>query len=159
MWGDDSIPQLPFFLTMVQDAPSQAPEEPPDSYTLGQSSVSLDHCYLSLSENSKALSSPSSEDTDTESLWTQEEVRVSALAGDIGKGVSCCSSSLSLLLRTHRPTPKACSLPVMATMTIPGPPPGRPQPCPQQGGRPRISGLPGFPRSPRRARKSPALPR
>lgn len=39
-----------------------------------QSSVSLDHCYPSLSENNKELSScsSSSESTDTESLWGQE---------------------------------------------------------------------------------------
>ncbi|XP_021101842.1 basic helix-loop-helix and HMG box domain-containing protein 1 isoform X2 [Heterocephalus glaber] len=56
-----------------KDSPSRAPEVPPDFYSLCQSSVFLDHCYLSLSDNSKALSSPSSEDTDTDSLWEQEE--------------------------------------------------------------------------------------
>ncbi|KAM6154388.1 meiosis initiator protein [Erethizon dorsatum] len=55
-----------------KDALSGAPEAPSDFYSLCQSSVSLDHCYLSLSDNSKALSSPSS-DTDTDPLLEQEE--------------------------------------------------------------------------------------
>eukprot|EP00073_Rattus_norvegicus_P043458 XP_017445487.1 PREDICTED: basic helix-loop-helix and HMG box domain-containing protein 1 isoform X1 [Rattus norvegicus] len=56
-----------------QEASSGAPTGPPNF----QSSVSLDHCYLSLSENVKVLSNcgSSSESTDTESLWGQEEVR------------------------------------------------------------------------------------
>ncbi|KAH0507601.1 Basic helix-loop-helix and HMG box domain-containing protein 1 [Microtus ochrogaster] len=51
----------------VQDTPTAPPNF--------QSSVSLDHCYLSLSENTKVLSScsSSSESTDTESLWGQEQ--------------------------------------------------------------------------------------
>uniref|UniRef100_A0A8C5XP61 Meiosis initiator n=1 Tax=Microcebus murinus TaxID=30608 RepID=A0A8C5XP61_MICMU len=56
-----------------KDTLSEAPEDPPDSHSLCQPLVSLDHCYLSLSENSKALSSPSSEDSDTEFMWTQQE--------------------------------------------------------------------------------------
>nr|XP_034377728.1 basic helix-loop-helix and HMG box domain-containing protein 1 isoform X1 [Arvicanthis niloticus] len=52
---------------------SEGATDPPNF----QSSVSLDHCYLSLSENVKVLSNcgSSSESTDTESLWGQEEVR------------------------------------------------------------------------------------
>nr|XP_040135977.1 meiosis initiator protein isoform X1 [Ictidomys tridecemlineatus] len=53
--------------------PLEAPEAPPDSHSLCQSSVSLDHCYLSLSEASKVQSSPSTEESDSESLWGQEE--------------------------------------------------------------------------------------
>ncbi|XP_023374727.1 basic helix-loop-helix and HMG box domain-containing protein 1 [Otolemur garnettii] len=54
-----------------KDIASEALEDPPDSHSLCQSSVSLDHCYLSLSENSKAPSS--SEDSDTDSVWRQQE--------------------------------------------------------------------------------------
>ncbi|XP_059136830.1 meiosis initiator protein isoform X2 [Peromyscus eremicus] len=56
-----------------KDTPSEGPRGPPNS----ESSVSLDHCYLSLSENIKVLSScsSSSESTDTESLWGQEANR------------------------------------------------------------------------------------
>uniref|UniRef100_A0A287BP14 Meiosis initiator n=1 Tax=Sus scrofa TaxID=9823 RepID=A0A287BP14_PIG len=52
---------------------------------LCQSSFSLDHCYLSLSENSRALSSPSSEatdtdtDSDTDSERRPQEVRETAI--------------------------------------------------------------------------------
>ena len=60
---------------MPQDMPPEVPKDPPDSHDLGQSSVSLDHCYLSLSENSKVPSSPGSEDMDTDSVWRQQEVR------------------------------------------------------------------------------------
>ncbi|XP_069313009.1 meiosis initiator protein [Eulemur rufifrons] len=56
-----------------KDVPLEALEDPPDSHSLCQSLVSADHCYLSLSENSKAPSSSSSEDSDTESMWTQQE--------------------------------------------------------------------------------------
>ncbi|XP_057566869.1 meiosis initiator protein [Hippopotamus amphibius kiboko] len=60
-----------------KDTPPEAPEDPPNPHSQCQSSVSLDHCYLSLSENSKAPSSPSSEDTDTdtdtESVCRQQE--------------------------------------------------------------------------------------
>nr|XP_012418002.1 PREDICTED: basic helix-loop-helix and HMG box domain-containing protein 1 [Odobenus rosmarus divergens] len=60
-----------------KEMPSEAPEDAPDSHSLCQSSVSLDHCYLSLSENSKApsssSSSSSSEDSDTESVWRRQE--------------------------------------------------------------------------------------
>ncbi|CAK7301373.1 Meiosis initiator protein [Vulpes lagopus] len=56
-----------------KEMPSEAPEDAPDPHGLCQSSVSLDHCYLSLSENSKVPSSSSSEDTDTESGWKQQE--------------------------------------------------------------------------------------
>ncbi|XP_026893631.1 meiosis initiator protein isoform X1 [Acinonyx jubatus] len=56
-----------------KETPSEAPKDPPNSHSLCQSSVSLDHCYLSLSENSKAPSSSSSENTDEESVWRQPE--------------------------------------------------------------------------------------
>ncbi|KAM5133575.1 meiosis initiator protein [Callospermophilus lateralis] len=56
-----------------KSVPLEAPEAPPDSHSLCQSSVSLDHCYLSLSEASKVQSSPSTEESDSESLWGQEE--------------------------------------------------------------------------------------
>uniref|UniRef100_A0A8C2MPL2 Meiosis initiator n=1 Tax=Cricetulus griseus TaxID=10029 RepID=A0A8C2MPL2_CRIGR len=54
-----------------KDTPSEGPTAPPNF----QSSVSLDHCYLSQHENIKVLSSSSSssESTDTESLWEQEQ--------------------------------------------------------------------------------------
>lgn len=60
---------------MSQDMPPEVPKDPSNSYDLCQSSVSLDHCYLSLSENSKVPSSPGSEDMDTDSVWRQQEVR------------------------------------------------------------------------------------
>ncbi|XP_062965936.1 meiosis initiator protein [Cynocephalus volans] len=56
-----------------KDIPSEAPEDPRNSHNLYQSSVSLDHSYLSLSENSKVLSSAISKDTNTESKWRQQE--------------------------------------------------------------------------------------
>lgn len=66
----------PFSFTS-QDTPIEAPEDLPDSHSLCQSSVSLDH--LSLSEDSQASSIPSSEDmdtdNDTELVWRQQ-VRV-----------------------------------------------------------------------------------
>ncbi|XP_036038848.1 basic helix-loop-helix and HMG box domain-containing protein 1 isoform X2 [Onychomys torridus] len=54
-----------------KDTPSEGPTGRPNL----ESSVSLDHCYLSLSENVKVQSScsSSSESTDTESLWGQEQ--------------------------------------------------------------------------------------
>ncbi|XP_063108985.1 meiosis initiator protein [Cavia porcellus] len=55
-----------------KDAPAGAAQVPPDFYSMRQSSVSLDHCYLSMSDNSKALSSPGS-DADTASLVDQQE--------------------------------------------------------------------------------------
>ncbi|XP_051063165.1 meiosis initiator protein [Phodopus roborovskii] len=53
-----------------KDTPSEGPLGPSNF----QSSVSLDHCYLPLSENIEVLSSSSSssESTDTDSLWGQE---------------------------------------------------------------------------------------
>ncbi|KFO18971.1 hypothetical protein H920_19635 [Fukomys damarensis] len=56
-----------------KDAPARAPEVSPDFYSLCQSSVSLDHCYFPLSDKSKPLSSPSSENNDTDFLWEQEK--------------------------------------------------------------------------------------
>ncbi|XP_052027916.1 meiosis initiator protein isoform X2 [Apodemus sylvaticus] len=54
-----------------KEVSSEGPTGPPNF----QSSVSLDHCYLSLNENVKVLSNcdSSSESTDTQSLWGQEE--------------------------------------------------------------------------------------
>uniref|UniRef100_A0A8D1PYD2 Basic helix-loop-helix and HMG-box containing 1 n=1 Tax=Sus scrofa TaxID=9823 RepID=A0A8D1PYD2_PIG len=66
-------------LNPTLDTPPGGSEDPPDSHSLCQSSFSLDHCYLSLSENSRALSSPSSEegppsssneDEDGDYTWT-----------------------------------------------------------------------------------------
>ncbi|XP_055002432.1 meiosis initiator protein [Sorex araneus] len=48
------------------DTPPGTPEDSPDLQSRFQSSVTLDHCYLSLSDNSKTSSS-SSEETDTDS--------------------------------------------------------------------------------------------
>nr|KAF6406176.1 basic helix-loop-helix and HMG-box containing 1 [Molossus molossus] len=60
-----------------KDTPAEAPEDLPDSHSLCQSSVSLDH--LSLSEDSKASSSPSYEDTDTDTDtelgWRQQDTQ------------------------------------------------------------------------------------
>ncbi|XP_051017967.1 meiosis initiator protein [Acomys russatus] len=55
-----------------------------------QSSVSLDHCYLSLSDTMNVLSnsSSSSQSTDMESLWGQEEVRGVATCPGRGGGFS-----------------------------------------------------------------------
>ncbi|XP_011249056.1 meiosis initiator protein isoform X4 [Mus musculus] len=60
-----------------KEVSSEGPTGPPNF----QSSVSLDHCYLSLSENVKVLSNcgSSSESTDTESLWGQEEANPEGL--------------------------------------------------------------------------------
>ncbi|KAF4011140.1 hypothetical protein G4228_002054, partial [Cervus hanglu yarkandensis] len=57
----------------VGDTPPEVPKDPSNSQDLCQSSVSLDHCYLSLSENSKVPSSAGSEDTDTDSVWRQQQ--------------------------------------------------------------------------------------
>ncbi|XP_060028322.1 meiosis initiator protein [Erinaceus europaeus] len=48
-----------------QEPPSEVTEDLPDAYSLQQSSVSLDHCYLPLSDSSKVAGSPSSQDTDS----------------------------------------------------------------------------------------------
>ncbi|ELW71126.1 Transcription factor SOX-9 [Tupaia chinensis] len=53
----------------LESSPSACMPEAPQT----KSSVSLDHCYLSLSENSKAPSSPGSEDSDVESAGRQQE--------------------------------------------------------------------------------------
>uniref|UniRef100_A0A8C5K0Y8 HMG box domain-containing protein n=1 Tax=Jaculus jaculus TaxID=51337 RepID=A0A8C5K0Y8_JACJA len=52
--------------------PSEAPSGHPDTHGLCRSLVSIDHCYLPLSEDSKAPPSSGSEFSDTESLWRQE---------------------------------------------------------------------------------------
>uniref|UniRef100_A0A2K5QNZ4 Meiosis initiator n=1 Tax=Cebus imitator TaxID=2715852 RepID=A0A2K5QNZ4_CEBIM len=64
-----------------KDTPTKAPEDPSESHSLPRSSVSLDHCYLSLNENGKApscstsspSSSSSSDDSDSEPLWRKPE--------------------------------------------------------------------------------------
>ncbi|XP_033621746.1 basic helix-loop-helix and HMG box domain-containing protein 1 isoform X1 [Fukomys damarensis] len=71
-----------------KDAPARAPEVSPDFYSLCQSSVSLDHCYFPLSDKSKPLSSPSSENNDTDFLWEQEKVRGTATCRG-WMGLSC----------------------------------------------------------------------
>nr|XP_044990138.1 meiosis initiator protein [Jaculus jaculus] len=53
--------------------PSEAPSGHPDTHGLCRSLVSIDHCYLPLSEDSKAPPSSGSEFSDTESLWRQED--------------------------------------------------------------------------------------
>ncbi|KAG8515319.1 Basic helix-loop-helix and HMG box domain-containing protein 1, partial [Galemys pyrenaicus] len=60
-------PLPPLFFT--QDTPSEAPEDALGPLGLCPSSVSLDHCYLLLSESSKAPTSGSSADSDHESVW------------------------------------------------------------------------------------------
>ncbi|MBW03384.1 Basic helix-loop-helix and HMG box domain-containing protein 1, partial [Eschrichtius robustus] len=64
-----------------KDTPPEAPKDLPDSHSQCRSLVSLDHCYLSLSENSKVSSSPSSEDTDTDSARRQQEDTQANLEG------------------------------------------------------------------------------
>ncbi|XP_078216293.1 meiosis initiator protein isoform X2 [Callithrix jacchus] len=68
-----------------KDTPAKAPEDPLEPHSLPGSSISLDHCYLSLNENSKAPSSStpsssssssfSSEDSDLEPLWRKPETQ------------------------------------------------------------------------------------
>ncbi|XP_065754359.1 meiosis initiator protein [Phocoena phocoena] len=87
-----------------KDTPPEAPEDLPDSHSWCQSLVSLDHCYLSLCENSKVLCSPSSEDTDTDSVWRQQE--------DVQANVeSLQSSSDEDENYTWTPTQRASALP------------------------------------------------
>lgn len=148
---------------MPQDTPPEIPKDPPDSHDLGQSSVSLDHCYLSLSENSKVPSSPGSEDMDTDLVWRQQEVREtdSHWPGQSRSpaGPHLRPPHLSMLpTRTLRLTSRACSPPV-TTGTTRGPLPGGSRPCPWPGGRPGRAGPAGVPPSPRRAKKPLAPPR
>lgn len=85
MGGGGPSHLLPSSSLLPQDTPPGGSEDPPDSHSLCQSSFSLDHCYLSLSENSRALSSPSSEatdtdtDSDTDSERRPQEVRETAI--------------------------------------------------------------------------------
>nr|XP_023399808.1 basic helix-loop-helix and HMG box domain-containing protein 1 [Loxodonta africana] len=51
-----------------KNTPPEAPGDPTDAHSQFQSSVSLDHCYLSLSETS-----PGSGTTETESPWKRQE--------------------------------------------------------------------------------------
>uniref|UniRef100_A0A2K6SFU0 Meiosis initiator n=1 Tax=Saimiri boliviensis boliviensis TaxID=39432 RepID=A0A2K6SFU0_SAIBB len=71
-----------------KDTPAKAPEDPLESHSLPRSSVSLDHCYLSLNDNSKApssstsaSSSSSSEDSDLEPLWRKPEANPEGAPG------------------------------------------------------------------------------
>ncbi|KAB1274467.1 Basic helix-loop-helix and HMG box domain-containing protein 1, partial [Camelus dromedarius] len=64
-----------------KDTPPEAWEDLPDSHSLCQSSISMDRCYLSLSENSKEPSSPSSEDRDSDLGWRQQEDTQADLKG------------------------------------------------------------------------------
>ncbi|KAM9756363.1 meiosis initiator protein [Dama dama] len=68
-----SSPSACIFEEPQKDTPPEVPKDPSNSQDLCQSSVSLDHCYLSLSENSKVPSSAGSEDTDTDSVWRQQQ--------------------------------------------------------------------------------------
>ncbi|KAB0384415.1 hypothetical protein FD755_006332 [Muntiacus reevesi] len=68
-----SSPSACIFEEPQKDTPPEVPKDPSNSQDLCQSSVSLDHCYLSLSENSKVPSSAGSEDTDTDLVWRQQE--------------------------------------------------------------------------------------
>uniref|UniRef100_A0A2K6F9N9 Meiosis initiator n=1 Tax=Propithecus coquereli TaxID=379532 RepID=A0A2K6F9N9_PROCO len=60
-------------VSQKKDVPSEAPEDLPDSHSLCQPLVSLDHCYLSLSENSKAPSSPKDMRANPEGLQTSSD--------------------------------------------------------------------------------------
>uniref|UniRef100_A0A671ENW0 Meiosis initiator n=1 Tax=Rhinolophus ferrumequinum TaxID=59479 RepID=A0A671ENW0_RHIFE len=108
---------------------------------LSQSSVLQDHCYLSLSENSKGPSSPSSEDsdpnTDTESVWKPPEADP--------KGPQ--SSSEEDGDYTWTPTRRASTLPAARRRTRKGPASGCPvksektAPCPIQTKKKCVNGF------------------
>lgn len=57
-----------------QNTPPQTLEDPPDIKNKFYFSVSLDHCYLSPDDNKKTMSSSDSGDTNTGSVWRQQEV-------------------------------------------------------------------------------------
>ncbi|XP_076987524.1 meiosis initiator protein isoform X2 [Tamandua tetradactyla] len=67
------ISEAPQKQEQSQETLSETLRDPTDSHSLFQSSVSLDHCYLSLSENSRAPSILSSGETETESVWRPQE--------------------------------------------------------------------------------------
>ncbi|XP_015444764.1 basic helix-loop-helix and HMG box domain-containing protein 1 [Pteropus alecto] len=100
-----------------KDTPSEVAKEPPHSHRLCRSSVSQDHCYLVLSDSSKGPSSPSSEDshtdTDTESVWKQQQ---HAQADHEGPK----SSSEEDEDYTWTPTRRASTLPVAGRKTRKG---------------------------------------
>ncbi|CAO2626707.1 Meiosis initiator protein [Lemmus lemmus] len=79
---EDLLESLPATCELEDPQEKDTPTAPPNF----QSSVSLDHCYLSLNENIKVLSrrSSSSESTDTESLWGQEVRGVAIHPGRTG---------------------------------------------------------------------------
>ncbi|KAM6222456.1 meiosis initiator protein [Rhynchocyon petersi] len=56
-----------------KDSLAKVPGDPSGAHSLFQSSVLLDHCYLSLSETSKAPCSPGNETLKTEPPWKQQE--------------------------------------------------------------------------------------
>ncbi|XP_059940098.1 meiosis initiator protein [Mesoplodon densirostris] len=87
-----------------KDTPPEAPEDLPNSHSRCQSLVSLDHCYLSLNENSKVPCSSSSEDTDTDSAWRQQADAQANLEG-------LQSSSDEDENYTWTPTQRAAALP------------------------------------------------
>ncbi|KAM5236400.1 meiosis initiator protein [Ctenodactylus gundi] len=71
----ESLLSAGVFEAPQKDIPSWVPEGLPESSSLCQSTVPLDHCYLSLNENNQVQASSISEDTGSESvfLWEQEE--------------------------------------------------------------------------------------
>ncbi|XP_032985154.1 meiosis initiator protein [Rhinolophus ferrumequinum] len=127
-----------------KNTPSEAPKETSDAPSLSQSSVLQDHCYLSLSENSKGPSSPSSEDsdpnTDTESVWKPPE---DAEADPKGPQ----SSSEEDGDYTWTPTRRASTLPAARRRTRKGPASGCPvksektAPCPIQTKKKCVNGF------------------
>ncbi|XP_058136439.1 meiosis initiator protein [Dasypus novemcinctus] len=98
---DSSPPACTSEAPQKQDILPEVPSTPPDSHSLLQSSVSLDHCYLSLSENSRAPSSPSSGETDTEFVWKQQEADPAGLQSSSDEDGDC----------TWTPTRRASTLP------------------------------------------------
>ncbi|XP_044933081.1 meiosis initiator protein [Mustela putorius furo] len=99
-----------------EEMPPAPPEDPADSHSLCQSSVSLDHCYLSLSENSKAPSGSSSswEGSEAESLWRRQEDAQANPKGPL-------SSSDEDGDYTWTPTRRAASLPAAGRKVRKGP--------------------------------------
>ncbi|XP_074172004.1 meiosis initiator protein [Rhinolophus sinicus] len=126
-----------------KNTPSEAPKDPPDPPSLSQSSVLQDHCYLSLSENSKGPSSPSSEDSDpdtgTESVWKPPE---DAQADPQGPP----SSSEEDRDYTWTPTRRASALPAARRRTRKGqagrwPMKSKTAPCPIQTKKKCVNGF------------------
>ncbi|XP_022379438.1 basic helix-loop-helix and HMG box domain-containing protein 1 [Enhydra lutris kenyoni] len=124
-----------------EEMPPAPPEDPADSHSLCQSSVSLDHCYLSLSENSKALSGSSSssswEGSEAESVWRRQE---DAQANPKGPP----SSSDEDGDYTWTPTRRAASLPVAGRKVRKGPSKlkeNKKAPCPTQTKKKCVNGF------------------